>query len=853
MGRIADYLIRSLITPQVTNKGIVVWYDPTSEYKEIAQSLEGNQDFTFVQYQGSFFKLRKEVEPLLQGFEPPKLLVYIPKAPGEVNHALIELESAGVSMYPGKSSTELNTRLESVARAVLKKVVSETNADLICKQIAEGMLSLDELEKIVDQGASVGNSNLNLVFDTTDPIEITLKFLSIPALDKDIVGKNLLPEVVALFKNVYGFEVDQQLTVNDIRNKLVYFCLLQEFVQFLEETPQKLSQVIPTIQEFNQINLRKLLSLWRHRTDFNAEYIKFAKTVETSLQLESLKIRIDKLTECETFCFVEKELLKYAAELVAGSKTKHAFDISIKRRQSFWAIYEPQNGFEWSIIEMAAMLVSSALSVENELKGRKNKLTDFIDNYTREDNPWYLIDTYHRDLEQKYERFDLGLNQLYLEKMIVFTRQKYMSLVNDMTVKYCEAFVENQFNIDWQRYIDQRSVFKSFIEPQLGKQKVAYVLVDALRYEMAVELLDGLKSNFEINLLPAIATLPTITEIGMSALLPGAEGSCSIEEAGKGKVALNVNGEPIKNRSDRVKQISSRVGQKFADFKVDQLQKPTKSVRSKLDNADFILVTSREIDSTGEEENSSLSRTIMSEVLEQIRRTIRNLSQLGFSYIVICSDHGYLYADELNSGHKIDPPGGKTVDLHRRVWIGQGGGNPPAVIRVNESKVGLGGPYELVFTKGFNCFKAGGSLSYLHGGISLQEMVIPVAQIQSNQLLDTSSITVSVEITLPKPEITTRFFVVQVKYSPQELFAPEKSRIKVLVMSGKELVGDIVAAVYGFEGSTQEIELEKNQVNSITVLLKEEIDIESLDLIIVNADTLVEIGRRNNVKVKITF
>ncbi len=57
------------------------------------------------------------------------------------------------------------------------------------------------------------------------------------------------------------------------------------------------------------------------------------------------------------------------------------------------------------------------------------------------------------------------------------------------------------------------------------ESKTAYVWVDALRFEMARELVEVLKEDFDLSLQPAIATMPTITEIGMASLLPKASQS----------------------------------------------------------------------------------------------------------------------------------------------------------------------------------------------------------------------------------------------------------------------------------------------------------------------------------------
>ena len=71
--------------------------------------------------------------------------------------------------------------------------------------------------------------------------------------------------------------------------------------------------------------------------------------------------------------------------------------------------------------------------------------------------------------------------------------------------------------------------------------RVAYFLVDALRFEMGVELIRQLEGEQELTLRPAIAALPTITPVGMAALLPGASASFSVGEH-KAKLAAIIGG-----------------------------------------------------------------------------------------------------------------------------------------------------------------------------------------------------------------------------------------------------------------------------------------------------------------------
>ncbi len=96
MGIVTDYL-RSLIAKQVDTNGLVVWYDPEGNYRDIPSNL-AIPHTTVARYDGSFFALRHQIEPLLEGSEPPRLVLYIPLDPAETHNALVEVEAAGVTM-----------------------------------------------------------------------------------------------------------------------------------------------------------------------------------------------------------------------------------------------------------------------------------------------------------------------------------------------------------------------------------------------------------------------------------------------------------------------------------------------------------------------------------------------------------------------------------------------------------------------------------------------------------------------------------------------------------------------------------------------------------------------------------
>src|SRR4051794_3754830 len=101
MSGVVTNSLKGLIARQVADHRLVVWYDPERAYLSAAESLE-IPDATVVHYDGSFFALRHRIDHLMNGSQPPRLVVYVPEHQDQTHHALIELEVAGVVIQPGQ-------------------------------------------------------------------------------------------------------------------------------------------------------------------------------------------------------------------------------------------------------------------------------------------------------------------------------------------------------------------------------------------------------------------------------------------------------------------------------------------------------------------------------------------------------------------------------------------------------------------------------------------------------------------------------------------------------------------------------------------------------------------------------
>ena len=212
MGIVTDYLV-TLVSRQVDAAGIVVWYDPDHYYTEVAENLPlPNTIIAF--YKDSFFALRREIEPLLEGMELPRLVVYVPFDPVETHNALIEVETAGVVIKPGQQPPIRNTRPSLIARNALKTFLPEKHLVSIEKQVEAGKdkLSLSELDKLAERGEVDGV--VSLIFGTGNPQEVALAFLAGEQHDKELTQKGALPELITLLHQAFDIDFPVGETVD---------------------------------------------------------------------------------------------------------------------------------------------------------------------------------------------------------------------------------------------------------------------------------------------------------------------------------------------------------------------------------------------------------------------------------------------------------------------------------------------------------------------------------------------------------------------------------------------------------------------------------------------------------------
>src|SRR4051794_2459751 len=315
MAVVTEYLTQ-LLAKQVEDRGLVVWYDPERAYTDATAELALPKT-TVARCQGSFFRLRHEIDHPMNGEQPPRLLVYVPMAQADTHNALVELEAAGVVMRPGQQPPNRNTKLAVVARNALRPLLGDDPVAEIEKQAEAGKLSLDDLNALAEKG-NVSSGLLTLIFGSANPQEVALAFLHGDGHDADIEKKTAQNDLRSLLGPSFDIDLPASATLPTLRERLARHVLLTDLLAGLgQHVPASLSSVKVAASPGGVDACVRLARSWRNSRDARESYVAAANKVEQEANLGHLQIEPRALAGLETFLAVERALLRHVeAELL---------------------------------------------------------------------------------------------------------------------------------------------------------------------------------------------------------------------------------------------------------------------------------------------------------------------------------------------------------------------------------------------------------------------------------------------------------------------------------------------------------------------------------------------------------
>jgi hypothetical protein len=325
------------------------------------------------------------------------------------------------------------------------------------------------------------------------------------------------------------------------------------------------------------------------------------------------------------------------------------------------------------------------------------------------------------------------------------------------------------------------TVFDKLVAPKLqeGGRRTALLLIDALRYELGVELQKQLAAEGSVELQTTLAPLPTVTPVGMAGLLPAAAQALRLLRR-HDALAPMLDDQPIATAAQRMDLLRRRYGQRFAEATLTEFLRSPAPLPQEVD---LLVLRSNEMDNDFEN-NPEAAPGLIHRTFQRIRAALQKLRTLGFHHALIATDHGFhINSASLGAGaagNVCSKPPGNWLTVHERLLLGDGSGDaanfivPAEMLGIRGDFSQVAGPRLLV------AYRAG--QWYFHGGLSLQETVLPLLTVTLRSAVEPAGRRPGVTVSYKQgaKRITTRLPVVDVAAGQGDLFSLDET-IEILL------------------------------------------------------------------------
>lgn len=524
-----------------------------------------------------------------------------------------------------------------------------------------------------------------------------------------------------------------------------FWALIQEYIGFSGGYSRSLFELaahilVTAFSQNNSINLfnelkqyysinhsnycYQLIRDWQ-LDDTNNQLEDIVYEVEERLNLFTLFSRQSELRVSNIFPIINIILLKRQFDLV-GNRVIKVDEIKVlveQLRVSSW--YKLHKNYFEALFYVEKMQEFYLKHLDDFHSIGADKIWE---NYTKD---FYLMDTYYRQFHTYFGRvkytsqplLEEGLRNsvdivegLYHEWYLKEVNRNWLdSVAKELKEKSSVTGVERQNNF-----------YSHYVSANKGRSFV--VISDALRYEVAVELSDNLvkktKGTTSIDSMQSV--LPSITKFGMAALLPA--GEITIDN----KAEVFWNGVSTSGTVNRNKILNSANDKSVAIQYTDLMVKNREQRRNFYSGKEVIYIYHNKIDATGDKLTTETDVFSACEcTIEELTALVKIITDdLHSSNIFITADHGFMYTyNSLEESQKLGSQsvGGEVLELGRRYAITSQTAHSEYLlpvksdVKLNKEPIKVYAPQETIRLR----IKGGGE-NFVHGGASLQEMVVPV-------------------------------------------------------------------------------------------------------------------------------
>ena len=819
------------------DRRIVVWYDAEGDFKSFAAEFNA-PNCEVLSAEASVLKTRRradEIYRLMNESENPSerdrcLLIYIPRRRGAGEEEKMRDPFEVYAMAGAPFGDAEDQKIDSLARQAMPD-----KADEITRLFREGkpdIALLDGLEKTQRWPL------LNDVFRTETPAEIIAAALCDTAKAKEAAAKpGCVDELLRLLAAAVGFKhTGGDRDWNVLRPKAAEYIFFSEFVFDLPESvPDALSAVPRAGVEAKSV-VYAACDRMRSDTGLRETYVELAQGIESGLRLPDLMPKDFDPGGRDTFPFEERRLLGRAVGLVVNGDPASARTVIENRKRSIWRT-DPQRSPAWTALERAAAVIESAAAVSKGLTGKEN-LSVLLDAYTDVDG-WWRLDRASRLFETA---LTACTDDDVIAPVVDLCRRRYREAVTALQNAFLAAVQAEGWPPDGAPR--QTRIFDEHVAPLLERrEKTAFFMVDSLRYEMGRDLGEALAGTGEVHVGRAAGVVPTVTGCGMAALMPGADGMLRLVEKDGGLVPA-LGTRLLKTSADRMKLLADTYGDRFFETTLDDLLGSPKKAAADLKKAELFVVRTQDPDAVAENLGAWRARRYLSDVIGDIAAAVRWVVSQGVDRVVISADHGHMMLPEIPAGDVVQTPPGGWLENKRRCRLGSGLSGSAGTVTLKAGHVGVQGDVqEVCLPIGFRVFSEGEG--YFHGGLSLQEAVVPVIVFRAGREKQTTAGKPEIDVRYRSDKFTSR--VIGLKFHLQSDMFGTAARVKIEAYDGTGTKAKVIGEAADCEArdeKTREVTLQAGKETPVPVLLDPDFDGAEIEIRVSDPQTRVVWAKR---------
>lgn len=703
-----DY-IKNLINNAFESKNIVIWYDNERFFEKFFNEFHMD-GVTNIYYSNSITQLKSTIEKN-DPYIKRKYLIYVTSDNFDSDYEYFG-KSIIVNLFDILKLTfgiKYNKELIDFVDEYKSYIV--TNFDKL-KECYNGIpLYINDFKELV----------LEAIFEinhfSMDDIVIKLMFASNKAKLFELIQKpTLLKYFYRRLHDNYGIKI-QQKDIGSFTDKISFIMLINAFYYQSNGRGMNLYESFIISDNVKRERIFKFVDdVWRNNDKYKQEYIEYCKKYEDDFIDNSIPTAVNDgvvldEAQCDIFIGIDEKLyneVKRRINDVIYSENdikllNDIYKIIRIRENTFWS--KNKLFTKWTSISYLIDFLNVSFDFNINYKNKIYlKIEDLIKDYI---SHLYKIDF-------NYRKFREFLIEMDIEGDIISKiNQIYNLYLDDVNYKY-SILVEKLSEFKINGMVNQQIVWNDFIN-QKGRKCI--VFADALNYELGKELESNLV-EFNINLTAMLSSLPSVTEVGMTRLImrPDERMILKSENSGVSIITNEYNKNLIQRENRKEKMMNDIQNLQFKEI-VNLL------MQSADDVPDNIVVFSRDIDSIGES-GISFGIEIFKNNIRDIVRVAKLLLHKGYT-VFITSDHGYLYTV---NNKTIKAPQGDYLKLSSRYGIGSGI-QSEHIIKDSEW-CNIESDFDIVFARGITEYSIkGGNAEFDHGGISLQENIIPYIKI----------------------------------------------------------------------------------------------------------------------------